>query len=90
MEDTVEQEELLGKRPYSQHFNANIEMFGDKITLTQIVMLLAYIRHHIQTRSSGEIKVSIGKHMNPTEAFTFTVNGEEIPQVIAMDELEIN
>ncbi len=25
------------KRPYSQHFEANIDMFGDKTTLTQIV-----------------------------------------------------
>ena len=90
MEDTVEQDEILAKRPYSQHFNANVDMFGDKTTLTQIVILLSYIRQYVQSRTPGEIKVSIGKHLNPTEAFTFVVNGEEVPQAIPTKEIEIN
>jgi len=78
-----------GKRNYSQHFEADIRMFGDKTTLTQIVLLLAYLRHHIQNKIPGEIKVSVGKHLE-TEAFTFSVNDQEVPQVIAEKELEIN
>ena len=77
------------KRPYSQHFDADVHMFGDKTTLMQVVLLLAYIRNHIQTKTPGDIKVSIGKHLE-TEAFTFSVNGHEVPQVIASPEIEIN
>lgn len=77
------------KRPYSQHFEADIQMFGDKTTLTQIVLLLAYIRHHIQTKTPGDIKVSIGKHLE-TEAFNFSVNDEEIQQIVPQKEIEIN
>lgn len=77
------------KRPYSQHFEADIRMFGDKTTLTQIVLLLAYIRYHIQSKMPGDIKISIGKHLE-TEAFSFSVNDQEVPQVIPEKELEIN
>lgn len=78
-----------GKRNYSQHFEADIKLFGDKTTLTQIVLLLAYLRYHIQNKIPGELKVSIGKHLE-TEAFSFSVNDQEVPQVIAEKELEIN
>lgn len=81
--------EQSSKRPYSQHFDADVHMFGDKTTLMQVVLLLTYIRHRIQTKTAGEIKVSIGKHLE-TEAFTFSVNGHEVPQVIAAPEIEIN
>lgn len=77
------------QRQYSQHFEADIKMFGDKTTLTQIVLLLAYLRHHIQNKTPGEIKVSIGKHLE-TEFFNFTVNDEEIQQVRPEKEIEIN
>ena len=77
------------KRPYSQHFEANIDMFGDKTTLTQIVLLLDYIRYYIQNKTSGEIKVSIGNTLE-TEAFTFTVNGQEVAQIKPRESLEIN
>ena len=77
------------KRQYSQHFEADIQMFGDKTTLTQIVILLAYIRSLIQAKTSGEIKVSVGKNLE-SEMFTFSVNGEEVPQMIASPEVEIN
>ena len=79
----------VSKRPYSQHFEADIQLFGDKTTLTQIVFLLAYLRHYIQTKTPGEIKVSVGKHLE-TEAFNFSVNGEEIQQVVPQKEIEIN
>lgn len=79
----------VSKRPYSQHFEADIQMFGDKTTLTQIILLLAYIRHHIQTKTPGEIKVSVGKHLE-TEAFNFSVNDEEIQQIVPQKEIEIN
>lgn len=76
-------------RPYSQHFEANIDMFGDKTTLTQIVVLLSFLRWHIQNKTAGEIKVSVGKHLE-TEAFNFSVNGQEVPQIVPEKEIEIN
>lgn len=79
------------KRPYSQHFNANIKLFGDKTTLTQIVLLLTCIRYYIETKTPGEIKVSVGKNLD-TESFTFSVNDEEIQHITPGNkiDLEIN
>ena len=79
------------KRPYSQHFDAIVKMFGDKTTLTQVVLLLACIRYYIENKIPGEIKVSVGKNLD-TEAFTFSVNGEEIQHIKPESkiELEIN
>lgn len=81
----------ISKRPYSQHFDADVKMFGDKITLTQIVILLSYIRHFIETKTPGEIKITVGKNLD-TEAFTFTVNDEEIQHITPGNkiDLEIN
>ena len=76
-------------RPYSQHFEADISMFGDKTTLTQIVLLLSFLRYHIQNKTPGDIKVSVGKHLE-TDTFAFTVNGQEVPQVKPTGEIEIN
>lgn len=92
--DNIESEELsnsiAGKsRPYSQHFEADIQMFGDKTTLTQIVVLLSFLRWHIQNKTPGEIKVSVGKNLE-TEAFSFSVNGQEVPHIVAQKEIEIN
>ena len=88
MEDTIISSNSQG-RPYSQHFEANIDMFGDKTTLTQIVVLLSFLRWHIQNKEPGEIKVSVGKHLE-TETFSFSVNGQTIPQIVAEKEIEIN
>jgi len=79
----------IDNRPYSQHFEASVDMFGDKTTLTQIVLLLTYIRYHIQNKIPGDIKVSIGKRLE-TEAFSFSVNEQEVPQIKPEKEIEIN
>lgn len=89
MEENNTPIEIMDKRPYSQHFEADIQMFGDKTTLTQIVILLSYLRYHIQNKIPGDIKVSVGKHLE-TEAFNFSVNEQEVPQIKPETEIEIN
>lgn len=89
MEENNTSIEFTDKRPYSQHFEADIQMFGDKTTLTQIVVLLSYLRYHIQNKIPGDIKVSVGQHLE-TEAFNFSVNEQEVPQIKPEKEIEIN
>ena len=81
--------DAASKRQYSQHFEADIQLFGDKTTLIQIVVLLSYLRYHIQNKIPGDIKVSVGKHVE-TEAFNFSVNEQEVPQIKPETEIEIN
>ena len=89
MADFSSQQQNNNNRHYSQHFNTDVELFGDRITISQIVLLLTYIRYHVQNKIPGDIKVSIGKNLE-TEFFTFTVNGQELPHVIAQKTVEIN
>lgn len=94
MEDTnyslEDQEKKIKElRGHAQHFDADIKIFGEKSTLTQIVFLLAFVRDMIQQKKSGDIVVSVGKHMT-SDVFSFTVNDQEVPQMIAEKRLEIN
>lgn len=73
-------EQTKPSRPFKQHFNATIEMFGDKSTLTQVVMLLACVRSIIKSQTPGEIRLNIGKHV-ASDNFAFSVNGQEIVDV---------
>lgn len=86
---TIEEIELKKARGYSQHFDADIHIFGERTTLTQIVVLLAYLRDMIQSKTPGDLKLSVGKHLD-TDVFSFTVNGQEISHIKAARELEIN
>lgn len=79
-EDLIEEHTSKLNRPFKQHFNATVEMFGDKSTLTQVVMLLACVRSIIKSQSSGEIKVLVGKRIG-SDNFAFSVNGQEITDV---------
>lgn len=91
-EELIDEREKQLNRPFKQHFNATVEMFGDRSTLTQIVMLLAFIRTFIQQKQPAELKLSIGKHLVSNDEFTFSVNGQEIQQLKADNKaiLEIN
>ena len=84
-----EEQKVKEVRGYSQHFEADIHLFGEKTTLTQVVVLLAYIRDMIQNKTPGDIKISIGKNLD-TDVFSFTVNDQEIAHIKATNELEIN
>lgn len=93
-EEVIDLEEQTAKqikqqRGFSQHFEADIKLFGEMTTITQIVVLLAYIRDMIQSKTPGDIKLSIGKNLE-TNVFSFTVNEQEIAHFKAKNELEIN
>ena len=77
------------KEVYSSPVETDIKIIGDKSTVSQIVLLLAYIRAYLQSKEDGEIKVKIGKNM-VSQFFAFQVNDQEIVQVKPKDELEIN
>lgn len=73
----------------SRHYETDIKLIGDKATLTQIVVLLSYIRYYLQSGTSGDIKVSVGKNME-SSFFGLQVNDQEIPNIYPRDNVEIN
>lgn len=70
-------------------FETDIKLIGDKAPITQIIILLAYIRHYLQNHESGDIKISVGKNMK-SGFFAMQVNGQEIPEIFPQESLEIN
>lgn len=93
-EEFVDEEEqavqqIKKQRGYSQHFEADIKIFGEMTTITQVIVLLAYIRDMVQSKTPGDIKLSVGKNLE-TDVFSFTVNDQEISHFKAKKELEIN
>lgn len=66
-----------------------IRMLGDVTTISQVIELLAYIRHGVKNNLNTEIKVKIGKNIVNTP-FAFDVNGQEIKDYILQSEIEIN
>lgn len=69
--------------------DSDIRLIGDKMTICQVVQLLAYIRHAIKNNLQTEIKVKIGSKIANSD-FMFAVNGLEIPDYITQPEAEIN
>lgn len=67
----------------------DIRMLGNSTTICQIVQLLAYIRHAIQTNTQYNIQVLIGNNVANSE-FTFDVNGMEVQDYIPKPTIEIN
>ena len=67
----------------------NVRFIGDKDTISQIVLLLAYIRHAVKNNLKTDIKVSIGNNIVDKELM-FDVNNQEISDYITKDTLEIN
>lgn len=69
--------------------DTNVHFIGDKQTISQIVLLLAYIRHAVKNNLNTDIKISIGKHIVNRE-LAFDVNNQEIADYITQKTLEIN
>lgn len=67
----------------------NVRFIGDKDTISQIVLLLAYIRHAVKNNLKIDIKVSIGNNIVNKELM-FDVNNQEISDYITKDILAIN
>jgi len=73
----------------SRLVETNVKFIGDKSTISQIVMLLAYIRHAVKNNLRKDITVNIGKYVVNKELL-FDVNGQEIDDFITQDFIEIN
>ena len=66
-----------------------VRFLGDKSTISQVVMLLAYIRHAVKNNLRKDITVQIGKNVVNKELL-FDVNSQEIDDYITKDFIEIN
>ena len=66
-----------------------IKILGDKTTISQVVQLLAYIRHAIKYNLNTHIDVQIGKYVMNTP-FAMDVNGQEIQDLVTQSKAEIN
>lgn len=80
---------IMGNEELKDSFETDIKLIGDKGPITQIIILLAYIRHYLQNNESGEIKITIGKKMK-TDFFAMQVNDQEIPGIFPEESIEIN
>lgn len=68
---------------------SDIKVIGDKSTVCQLTMLIAYIRHAIQTKQCHDITVRVGSKSN-SDFFGFQVNNREIKDYITQNLIEIN
>ena len=66
-----------------------VHFVGDKSTISQVVMLLAYVRYAVKNNLRKDIVVQIGKNVVNKELL-FDVNNQEIDDYIAKDFIEIN
>ena len=69
---------------------ASIEVIGDRYTIAQVVTLLSYIRNAIRTGNKTEINVMVGGKKSDTTSFNFTLNGEDVDDLIPVKNFEIN
>ena len=67
----------------------NLRMIGDKSTIAEVVRLVAYIRHAVMNNLNKTIVVNIGENVVNTK-FLFDVNGLEVQDYIAQDQISIN
>ena len=70
-------------------YETNVKMIGDKITNSQLVYLIAFIRDVLLQKDSATVKLSIGKNRK-VDFFGIQVNDQEIKQVCPITEFEIN
>lgn len=89
-DDAQLQEEIAKNQVQNMRLgNAQIKLLGDKLTLVQVVKLLAYVRHAVNSHQEVELKVKIGSHIADGQLM-FDVNGFEVPDCITQDEIEID
>ncbi len=89
-EKEIEKARMEAQKKSDNLVDAEIRMVGDKYTISQVVMLLSYIRHAIRTGEKKDIKVSIGKKKSSPDSFNFVVNNSDVDDLIPMDVAEIN
>lgn len=89
-EKEIEKARMEAQKKSDNLVDAEIRMVGDKYTISQVVMLMSYIRHAIRTGEKKDIKVSIGKKKSSPDSFNFVVNNSDVDDLIPLDVAEIN
>ena len=89
-EKEIEKARMEAQKKSDNLVDAEMRMVGDKYTISQVVMLMSYIRHAIRTGEKKDIKVSIGKKKSSPDSFNFVVNNSDVDDLIPMDVAEIN
>ena len=89
-EKEIEKARIEAQKKSDNLVDAEMRMVGDKYTISQVVMLLSYIRHAIRTGEKKDIKVSIGKKKSSPDSFNFVLNYSDVDDLIPMDVAEIN
>lgn len=85
VEESVQNIEVINK----SLVDTNVHLIGDMTTISQIVQLLAYIRHAVKNNSQQDILVKIGRNVVNTP-LAMDVNGQEVKDFIAQDFIDIN
>ena len=67
----------------------DVRIIGDSQAISQVVLLLAYIRHALRNNLHTKIEVEVGKDIANVD-FAFDVNQQEIKDYISQEYIEIN
>ena len=69
--------------------DTTVRLLGDKTIVAEIVQLLAYIRNALKNNSSKVISVNVNNTV-ANVPFTFSVNDMAIPDLNAVESIQIN
>lgn len=67
----------------------DIRVIGDSKAISQVVLLLAYIRHALRNNLHTKIEVEVGKDIANVD-FAFDVNQQEIQDYITKESVTIS
>ena len=67
----------------------DVRIIGDSQAISQVVLLLAYIRHALRNNLHTKIEVEVGKDIANVD-FAFDVNQQEIKDYITKESIAIS
>ena len=67
----------------------DVHIIGDSQAISQVVLLLAYIRHALRNNLRTKIEVEVGKDIANVD-FAFDVNQQEIKDYITKESITIS
>lgn len=67
----------------------DVRIIGDSQAISQVVLLLAYIRHALRNNLHTKIEVEVGKDIANVD-FAFDVNQQEIKDYITKESITIS
>ena len=75
--------------PLKTRHAADIRLIGDRTTMREIVLLLAYIRDILDEHRQADVMVHVGYNLK-TDPLNFSVNNQEVPSLRAREQISIN